>query len=53
MGTTGPEPAILDWYGYCCVNKLGRSGGMVPQENFCKIRHSEITSEAMFGPKYY
>ena len=38
----------------CCrilsVNKLGGSGGMVPQENF-KIRHSEMASEAMFGPK--
>ena len=31
--------------------KLGGSGGMLPQENFFKIRHSEIASEAMFGPK--
>ena len=53
MGTAGPEPAILDWYGYCGVNKLVGSGVMVPQEIFCKIRHSEITSEAMFGQKYY
>ena len=37
---TGPEPAILDWYGHCGVKKLGGSGGMLPQENF-KIRHSE------------
>ena len=48
----GPEPAILDWYGHCGVKKLGGSGGMLPQENF-KIRHSEIASEAMFGPKRY
>ena len=27
----GPE---LDWYGHCCVNKVGGSGGMLPQENF-------------------
>ena len=26
----GPEPAILDWYGHCGVNKLGgESGGML------------------------
>ena len=31
---SGPEPAILDWYGHCGVNKLGGSGGMLPQENF-------------------
>ena len=33
----GPAPTILDWYGHCMrlsVNKLGRSGGMLPQENF-------------------
>ena len=24
---------------------------MLPQEKFCKIRHSEIASEAMFGSK--
>ena len=32
-----PAPAILDWYGYyvrLSVNKLGVSGGMLPQENF-------------------
>ena len=40
---TGPEPAILDWYGHCGVNKVGGSGGMLPKENFC--RHSEIASE--------
>ena len=30
-----PEPAILDWFGHCVrlgVNKLGGSGGMLPQE---------------------
>ena len=34
---TGPAPAILDWYGHrvrLSVNKLGGSGGMLPQENF-------------------
>ena len=49
--SSGLAPAILDWYGHCVcvsVNKLGGSGGMLPQE---KIRHSEIASEAMFGPK--
>ena len=50
--TTGLEPAILDWYGHCGLKKLGGSGGMLPQENF-KIRHSEIASEATFGPKCY
>ena len=31
----GPEPAILDWYGHCGVNKVGGgSGGMLPQGNF-------------------
>ena len=47
---TGPAPAILDWYGHCVrlsVKKVGGSGGMLPQ----RIRHSEIASEAMFGPK--
>ena len=32
----GPAPAILDWCGHCVrvnVNKLGGSGGMLPQEN--------------------
>ena len=36
----GPEPAILDWYGHCdngqamhSVDKLGRSRGMLPQDN--------------------
>ena len=50
--SAGLEPAILDWYGHCGMKKLGWSGGMLSQENF-KIRHSEITSEAMFGPKCY
>ena len=52
----GPEPAILDWYGHCVrlsVNKLGGSGGMLPQGKFFKLRHSEIASEAIFGQKYY
>jgi len=31
---SGPEPAMLDWYGHCGVNKLGGSGGMLPQENY-------------------
>ena len=30
---TGPELALLDWYDYCGMNKLGGSGGMLPQEN--------------------
>ena len=33
----GPAPTILDWYGHCVrvsVNKLGGSGGMLPQEIF-------------------
>ena len=33
-GWAGTEPAILDWYSHCGVNKLGGSGGMLPQENF-------------------
>ena len=47
---TGLEPALLDWQGCCGMNKLGGSGGMLPQE---KIMHSEIASEATFGPKCY
>ena len=47
---TGLEPAILDWYGHCGVNKLGGSGGYSPKKNF-KIRPTEITSESMFGQK--
>ena len=47
----GPEPAILDWYGHWGI-KLEGSGGMLSQKSF-KIRHSEIASEAMFGPKCY
>ena len=31
---TGSEPAPLDCEGYCGTNKLGRAGGMGPQENF-------------------
>ena len=46
------EPAILDWYGHCDVNKVGGSGACSPKKIF-KIRHSEIASEAMFGPKDY
>ena len=34
QATAWPEAAILDWYGHCGVNKLGESGGMLPQENF-------------------
>ena len=37
---TGPQPAILDWYGHCMglsANKVGGSGGMLPQENFFKF----------------
>ena len=54
FSNAGPAPAISDWYGHCVgvsVNKVGGSGGMPPQENFFKIRYSEIASEAMFGPK--
>ena len=55
---TGPEAAILDWYGHCMralkpVNKLGGSWDMLRQENLFQIRHSEIASEAMFEPKCY
>ena len=32
--SSGPEPGVLDWYGRWGVNKLGGSGGMLPQENF-------------------
>ena len=28
-GWAGPEPAILNWYGHCGVNKLGGSGGIL------------------------
>ena len=31
---TGLEPALLDCYGYCCMNKLEGSESMLPQENF-------------------
>ena len=54
MVSAGPAPAISDWYGHCVyvsVNKVGGSGGMPPKDNFIKIWHSEIASEAMFGPK--
>ena len=47
---TGPAPDILDWYSHCVrlsVNKLGGLGACFPR----KIRHSEIASESMFGPK--
>ena len=45
---------MLDWYGNCVrvsENEVGGSGGMFPQEIFFEIRHSEIASEALFGPK--
>ena len=48
---TGSEPALLDCENYWRMNKLGGSRGMLSQEFFFKIRHSEITSEAM--PKCY
>ena len=35
--STGPAPAILDWYGHCVrlsMNKLRGAGGMLTQENF-------------------
>jgi len=31
---TGPELGVLDCYNYCGMNKLGGSGGTLPQENF-------------------
>ena len=31
--------------------RLGKSGGMIPQGNFAKIRCFEIVSEAIFGQK--
>ena len=34
------------------MNKLEGCGGMLPKE-IKLIRHSEIASEAMFGPKCY
>ena len=49
----GPEPAILDWYGHCGVNKVGGSGGMCSPRKIFQIRHSEIASEAMVGLKCY
>ena len=31
----GPEPALLDWYGYCGLNKLYRGvWDMLPKEHF-------------------
>ena len=47
---SGLAPAILDWYGHCVcvrVHKVGGLGVCSPR----KIRHSEIASEGMFGPK--
>ena len=35
------------------VNKVGGVWGHVPPEKLFKIKHSEITSEAMFGSKCY
>ena len=49
---TGPEPAILDWYGHCKLGPRGVWGPCSPRKIF-KIRHSEIVSEAMLGPKCY
>ena len=40
---TGPEPDLLDWYGYYGKNKLG---GMLPQENFLKLG----TLRSLLGP---
>ena len=35
---TGPEPALLDWYGYCGMNKLCRRvWGHAPQGIFLKL----------------
>ena len=34
LSNSGLEPAILDWYGHCGVNKVRGSGGMLPQVNF-------------------
>ena len=46
----GLEPAILDWYSHCGVNKLGGGGlGDAPPGKFLKL---EIASEAMFGPNH-
>ena len=36
----------------CGVNKLGGLGACSPRKVF-KISHSEMASEAMFGPKCY
>ena len=49
---SGPEPAILEWYGHCVrlsVNKARGIWGHAPPGRFFKIRYSEIASEAMFG----
>ena len=35
--STGPEPAVLDWYGHCGVKKLGGSGGHAPPGKFLKL----------------
>ena len=43
---SGPEPADLDWYSHCMclsVNKIGGSGGMLPQENFGTLRSLKAT----------
>ena len=54
VGQTGPEPAIgtaIVMMDKQCIslNKLGGVGACSTR----KIRHSEIASEVMFGPKCY
>ena len=58
--SSGPEPGFsrrgVTWTSaeYVCMHKrgrLGKSGGMIPQGNFVKIRCFEIVSEAIFGQK--
>ena len=34
---SGPEPAILDWYGHCVHSSVGGSGGMLSQEKNFKL----------------
>ena len=46
---SGPAPAILEWYGHCFrISEQARGLGACSPR---KIRHSEVASEAMFGPK--
>ena len=54
--TSGPAPAILDWYGHCVrvsVNKAGGSGGMLPQENFLKLGTLRSLLRPCLGQKSY